>query len=137
MDENISLERKKLTPFDYVKSITDTKDDLMVDEQTEKWYVPFVVNMNLSTDPVCMIMANEMNTRPHIPNCGQYKFLMNAILKKKRYLKYPKGVVKMESLDIVKKYYNISTVKAIDVLSILTDEQVSVLQDRMDVGGKR
>ena len=28
---------KKLSPFDYLKSINDTKVDLMVDEESTKW----------------------------------------------------------------------------------------------------
>lgn len=135
MDDSVVTERKKPSPFDFVKSIIYTKINLMIDY--DKGYAPYVVNMNLSTDKGCMIMANEMNCRPHIPDIGQYLFLMNAIPKKKRYLKYPKSATKIEDLVVIEKYYQCNYNKCLEILSILTEQQLSILKEKMDVGGKR
>lgn len=135
MDESTEI-KKKLSPFDFIVTITDTKENLMKDGDNEKLYYPHIINMTLSSDLGCMIMANEMNTRPHIPNCGQYKFLLGAVIKKKRYLKFPKKQDEITNLDIVMKYYSYSTAKAMDVLSILTEAQIDILKTKMFIGGK-
>lgn len=136
MKADEQVKAKGLTPFDYVKSIVETKVDLMVDEITEKSYVPFVINMNLSTDKECLIMMNEMNTRPHLSKRQQYDFLLNSITKKKRYLKYPKSTGKLEHVDMIKEYFQYNTQKALEVLGILTEEQLSVIKTKMYCGGR-
>lgn len=133
MDE---VKQKAITPFDYIKSITETKVDLMLDESTEKAYVPFVINNGLSTDKECLIMVQELNIRSNIPKHAQYEFLLNMISKKKRYLKYPKSVAKSENLEIIQEYYRCNVQKAQEILSILNDEQISIIKTKMNRGGK-
>ena len=50
-------------PFDYVNQILYGKKDLIVDELTEKDYIPFLINRSLSYHKDCIIYANEMNRR--------------------------------------------------------------------------
>ena len=38
-------------------------------------------------------------------------------------------------MDIVCKYYDVSTSKAKDYLSLLTSEHIEVLNERMNIGG--
>ena len=127
---------KAITPFDYIKSITETKIDLMVDEAAEKAYVPFVINNGLSTDKECLIMVQELNVRSNIPKHAQYEFLLNMISKKKRYLKYPKSIAKSENLGIIQEYYQCNVQKAQEILSILNDDQISIIKTKMNRGGR-
>ncbi len=136
MSDDVPTKVKSLSPFDYVKSIVETKVDLMIDDATEKCYVPFVINTNLSTDKECLIIMNEMNTRPHIPKRQQYDFLLNSISKKKRYLKYPKSAAKLEHLDVIKEYFQYNTTRAIEALSLLTEDQIMVIKSKMYCGGR-
>jgi hypothetical protein len=131
------VKQKSLSPFDYIKSITETKSNLMVDDATEKAYVPFVINNGLSTDKECLIMVHEMNIRPNISKRMQYDFLLNMISKKRRYMKYPKSATKSENLGIIQEYYKCNSQKAFEILSILNDEQVSILRTKItNRGGK-
>ena len=50
-----------MTPFDYLNAINQSKENLIVDELSEKEYVPFVVNKGLSYFPDTILYANEMN----------------------------------------------------------------------------
>ena len=50
-----------MSPFDYLNSINMTKKNLMVDEQSEKDYVPFIVNRGLGYFQDTVLLANEMN----------------------------------------------------------------------------
>ena len=58
---------KKISPFDFANSIYN-KDNLMIDERTEKEYNPFIVNRAMGFGKDTCIAANEMNARPHLDN---------------------------------------------------------------------
>ena len=51
------------TPFDYVKAISTTKENMIVDDLTEREYNPFIVNRALSMGIDTVLQANEMNQR--------------------------------------------------------------------------
>ena len=42
--EDYVVKKKGISPFDFVKSIHDTKEDLMVDDWAEKQYSSFIIN---------------------------------------------------------------------------------------------
>ena len=65
------------TPFDYVKAISYTKEDMIVDDITEKDYNPFIVNRALSMGIDTVLQANEMNQRHHLSKKLQFDFLLN------------------------------------------------------------
>lgn len=71
-------------PFDYVNQILQGKKDLIVDDQTEKDYNPFIVNRALSYHFDCILFANEMNRRHFLNKKMQNSFLLNTIRSKKR-----------------------------------------------------
>ena len=81
---------KKISPFDFANSINYTKEDLIVDERTEKEYNPFIVNRAMGFGKDTIIAGNEMNARPHLDNKLQYDFLKSVVRKAKRYNKWLK-----------------------------------------------
>lgn len=127
---------KKLGPFDFLNSINDTKIDLMVDEESEKAYVPFIVNRGLSYFPDTALLANEMNVRCNISGKMQYAFLREVIRKKKRYSKWHKAIDN-DDIELIKKHYGYSTRKAIDVLPLLTKEDLDAIRAYHDEGGRK
>lgn len=138
VEEIIQEEDKKPTPtspFDYINSISHTKEDLMVDEWSEKNYPTFVVNKGLSFGADTVVQANEMNSRPHLDKKLQYQFLINTIRPKKRYNKWLKGQ-KFEAIELVKEYYGYSTEKARQALSILSQTQLDIIRTKLQKGGE-
>ena len=123
-----------ISPFEFLNSINYTKENLIVDDWSEKQYVPFIVNKGLSYSVDTAIQANEMNSRSHLDKSLQYQFLINIIRSRKRFNKWIKPH-KIEALDVVKEYYGYSNEKAKSVLSILTDEQVAHLKQKLKKGG--
>lgn len=123
-----------ISPFDFINAINYTKEDIMVDEWSEKQYVPYIVNRGLSFGPDTIIQANEMNSRPHLDGKLQFHFLINSIRKMKRFNKWIKSE-KIEALDIIKQYYGYSTEKARQVLPILTDDEIDQIKRKIDPGG--
>jgi hypothetical protein len=124
-------------PFDYVNEILYGKKNLIIDEQTEKDYVPFLVNRSLSYHFDCILYANEMNRRHFLDKKLQNSFLINTIRSKKRpFVKWGKSE-KHEDIECIKKIYGFSDIKAFEALRLLNDEQIQQLKEQTDVGGLR
>lgn len=124
-----------MSPFEYVKEIQVGKRDLIVDAQTEKDYVPFVVNKALSYELDCVIQANEMNRRHHADKKLQFHYLINIIRARKRsYHKWVKPETS-EAIDSIKLLFECSNRKAQEYLHILTDTQVELIIQKTDKGG--
>ena len=63
-----------MSPFDFVNSINYSKKNLMVDEQSEEEYIPFLTNRALSYFPDTILYAQEMNINGHIDKKLQYNY---------------------------------------------------------------
>lgn len=126
-----------MTPFDFVNQIMQGKKQLIVDELTEKEYVPFIVNKTLSYHKDCLMYVNEVNRRHFIDKKMQYDFLLNTIRSKKRpFIKWAKSE-KSEDIECIKQIYGFSDKKAYDALRLLNDEQIQKLKEKTDIGGLR
>lgn len=121
--------------FDYVNSINDTKQDLMVDDTSEKIYNSFTINRTFSYFKDTAVLANVMNQYHHLENKLQYHFLLNIIRKKKRFSKWMKPDVDRD-LEVVKEYYGYSNEKAKQVMGLLRKDQINVLRRKVNKGGK-
>ena len=122
-----------MNPFDFVKSITYTKKDIMHD-LNESEYEPFLVNRGLSYYQDCILYANEMNRRFELEVRLQYHYLLNTIRKRKRFAKWQKPL-KIDDLKIVMEYYQVSRAKAEEYLNILSENNIAVLRKKMNKGG--
>jgi hypothetical protein len=123
-----------ISPFDFVNAINFSKDALIVDDWSEKQYVPYIVNKALSYGADTVIPANEMNARPHLDKKLQFQFLINNIRPRKRYNKWIKAE-KIESIEVIKKYYGYSTEKARQVLPLLDQSMIDSLKQKLEKGG--
>ena len=126
--------QKAISPFDFANSIFQTKQNLIVDEWSEKQYNPFMVNRVLSMGLDTVLAANELNLRSEMPKKAQYEFLLEFVRPRKRYNKWVKAE-KNEDLDIVKKYFNYSGPKARAALRLLTSEDLDYIRDQLYTGG--
>ena len=122
-----------MNPFDFVKSITYTKQDIMHD-LNESEYESFLVNRALSYYQDCLLYANEMNRRFELESRLQYHYLLNTIRKRKRFAKWIKPE-KIDDLKIVMEYYQVSRAKAEEYLHILKKSQIEYLRKKMNRGG--
>lgn len=123
-----------ISPFDFINAIHYSKEELIVDDWSEKQYSPYVVNKGLSYGPDTVIFANEMNYRPFLDKKLQFQFLINTIRSKKRFNKWIKAE-KIEAMEIVKEYYGYSTEKARQALSILSSDDVHHIKEKLKKGG--
>lgn len=126
-----------MNPFDYVNSILFDKKNLIVDEASEKSYVPFLSNRALSYHKDTIFYAQEMNLAPHLPKKLQFQYLINTIKPIKR--KRSKWGKKLDNADIdaVMQYYGYSYKKALSTISVLTKDQLKIIRKRIEKGGAK
>jgi hypothetical protein len=86
--EDYKVKKKAISPFDFANSINYSKENMMVDEWSEKQYNAFIINKSMSHGMDTVIAANEMNSRPHLDVKMQYDFLRSIVRKKKRFNKW-------------------------------------------------
>ena len=124
-----------MSPFDYVNAILQNKKQMIVDDLTEKDYIPFLVNRSLSYHSDCIMYANEMNRRHFLDKKLQNDFLINTVRSRKRpFAKWVKSE-KSEDIACVKLVYGLSDSKAREALRLLSDEQIQLLKEKTDTGG--
>jgi len=117
---------------DWLNSITFTKEDL---SEHISDYPAFIVNRILGADRSLCALVNEINIRPTMLPIMQYKFLLYAVPKRKRFNPYLKKE-KNESLDLIKEYHSVNTEKAKEYLEVLDTEQIQEIKRRLFKGGK-
>lgn len=126
-----------MSPFDFINAITHSKDATIIKQpQAEKDYKSFIINRGLAYFHDTVLQANEMNRRPSIPKDWQFSYLLNSITKKKRFSKWAEKTQKDEYLEMVMQYYDYSKQKAMVALSILTDEQLAMIKQKFEKGGR-
>ena len=123
-----------MSPFEYIKAINESKEDIMIDSISEKKYSPFIVNRGLSFFMDTIFQINEMNRSYHLDSRLQFDYLLNSIRKKKRYSKWLKPE-KLDNLEIVKEYYGFGNEKAKDALKIISEEQLGYIRTKLNQGG--
>ena len=124
-----------MNPFNYVTSINDTKQDIMEDDIAERNYNSFVINRSLSYFSDTVGLANVVNQYHHLDNKLQYHFLINIIRKRKRFSKWMKPETESD-IEVVKEYYGYSNEKARQVLSLLSPEQITIIKQKVNKGGR-
>src|SRR6056300_1019086 len=125
-----------MSPFDYLNAINSSKQDLMVDDLAEKDYNSFMVNRGLSYFPDTVLASNEMNRYHQIDSRLQFDFLINIIRKRKRFSKWDKKKIDGD-VEVIKEYYGYSNAKALQVLSLLTPDQLKDLHKKVNKGGRK
>ena len=124
-----------MNPFEFVKAISYSKKDIMIDDLIEQEYNSFIINRALSYYPDTILYANEMNKNHHLDGRLQFDFFINIIKKRKRFSPWLKAT-EIENLDVIKEYYGYSNEKAKSVLSLFNNKQIENLKHRIYKGGR-
>ena len=123
-------------PFEWLKSVTHNKNDIMVDDITEKQYNSFMVNRGLSYHQDTVLLANEMNRASHLDNRLQYDFLLKTIRSRKRFSKWHKKSASAD-IDVIKQYYGYSDAKAESVADLISADDIKAMKSQLSQGGKK
>lgn len=127
----------KLELKDWLDSIYNTKEDLMQKyPECKNQYPAFIVNRIMAGHIDCILAAQEMNKRYTLPPEMQYKFYLNSIRKQKRFSPFIKKS-KLDNVQYIMDYYNVSLAKAEDYLKILNIEEVQSIKNQLNKGGAK
>jgi hypothetical protein len=78
-----------------------------------------------------------MNRRHFLDKKLQNSFLINTVRSRKRpFAKWVKSE-KSEDLQCIKKYFNYSDMRALEVLPLLSENQIQELKEKTESGGLR
>lgn len=118
--------------FDFVNDISYKKEHILKDN--EDIYNSFIVNRAFSLYKDTIFISNEANKLSSLDKDMQYDYLFNKVTKQKRWSKWPKKD-KNDDLKCVQQYYKYSVDKARFALSILTDDQLAIIKNKLKQGG--
>jgi len=119
---------------DIIPSIQQTKK-VVITQENERDYVPFVVNRSISFHMDMVMPANQMNLQPSTDNLLQYHYLLNTVRAYKRpFQKWQKREI-IENLEAVKEYFGYSNEKAKEALTILSNAQIEEIKKSLNKGG--
>lgn len=124
-------------PFDYVNAINSHKDIIRQSESpelSEKHYSPFHVNKAMSYFPETVMYANEMNIHHFIDKKLQNDYYLNTIRAGKRFSKWHKSEQNV-SIDVIQEYYKVSHNRAVEILKVLTQQQIDHIKTKVIKGG--
>ena len=122
---------------DYLKAINVSKEPLMdtEDELWEKKYPAFIVNICLAPFPDTIQLVNEINQYHHLDKKLQFDILLNSLRSRQRFTPWMKAR-KLKNLEYVKEFYGYNNEKAKVALTILNDEQISAIKQKINKGGR-
>lgn len=109
---------KEKTIWDFINSINNK--NYIWDENSEKIFQPYIVNMAFSYYEDTIFFANEMNKFQNISKKQLYDFYFYGVSKKKRWSKWIKNEKNNEFILEIAKLYNVSYDKAVDIEHIIS-----------------
>lgn len=115
-------------------SILQNKKNVFMDENYSD-YNAFIINRALSYHNDCLPYVAELSMLPHLDKDMQYLYLLNSIRPMKRDFKKWQKIEEDKKIENIKKCFGYSNKKAKEVLSILTQKQISEIDEKMDKGG--
>lgn len=126
------------TPFDFIKSVSQTKKDLIKSDdhpdQIEKLYNGYLVNRGFSYFEDTILHANEMNMHPILFKDAQYRYYMGALRSRNRYSKWHKAE-NNKDLDMIQEYYQCNRTVAKQYMKVLSEADLKIINNKMAKGG--
>ena len=115
-------------PWEYVKSISETKENIITNAETEEMYNPYMINKSLSYFPDTILYAQDMNLFYNLDKKLQYDYLINTIKPRRRWSgAWPKSI-KDDDIELIQQMFNVNSKKALSIKSILTKQQIAELR---------
>lgn len=124
---------KKKSPFDVINHICTSKES-DYEDIGDSDYNAFMVNRGLSYFPDTVFPANEMNQRYNLPKKLQYEYLMNSMVKKKRFSRWASNK-KDKEIQLVSEWFGVSLSKAQSIQKLLTKVDIDLIEQKLSKGG--
>ena len=112
--------------FDYLKSLTERKEDLdFDDDEVRKGYQPFLINRFISMSEVFIPLVNEIN-KFEVPKNVHFKYFFSTIPKRKQFFKYIKKKKDLSLVEkkLIAKYFEVGLNEAEKYIQLLDESQI-------------
>ena len=120
---------------DWLESINQSKRNLIRENpELESSYPSWIVNKALSSFTDSILFANEMNMNWQIDKRMQYDFYINSLRPRRRFSPWSKKE-SIEYLEDIKEYYGYSYTKSLEVLRILSKDDLEKIRKLLHKGG--
>ena len=130
------MNNKPVTLWDFVNQISYGKNRDILDYSTRSKYSIFMINRAFSQHIDTVLYAQEMNLKPLIDKEMHFDFMVSSIRSRKRFGKWAKADPNKD-LEMIQTYYNFNIEKSLDVLKILSSDQLEYIRNKMDHGGTK
>jgi len=78
--------------------------------------------------------ANEINQAKHIDSILQNDYYLNSVRSGKRFSKWAKPIENSD-IESIQEYYKVSYMKALDIIKVLSREQIDLIKTKIIKGG--
>lgn len=124
------MAEKAYTIFDILTDISLNKTGkFRGTPEFQKTYNVFMINRFLSMCADTAHFAHAMGHYSNIPQDIQYQFYLGVIPTQRRFFQYQKAEEKNDNLKLIEKYFDCNPVRAKEILSILSEEQIQQISE--------
>jgi len=123
------------SPFDYLDSINETKEDIMTPDNESK-YNSYLINHYMSGRIDTVFHAVRISSYPFLDKRLQYDYLRHAVRRKKRRVKWIKAE-QVENIKLIQQYYKCNISRAKEALEVLSTEKINEIKEFLDIGGTK
>lgn len=125
---------KEIKLFDYYNAMTQKSEIDLSNIDDNKSFSSFVLIRFLSQNQGDTLVANEINSRPHMDNRLKMDFFINTL--RKRYRKASGFKYQIpQDIELIMEFYNYSQSKAKEIRSLFNDEDMDKLRLLTNKGG--
>lgn len=122
-EEVIDIKVEKPSPFSFVSNIANKKYPESLDG-----YLPYIINLAFSQRKDTVFYANEVNKYHALPDKAQFDFYFHGLPKKNLFAKWAKAE-KVENIESVKTYFNVSSSVAKEYIKTLKKDQLKAITE--------
>lgn len=120
---------------DYLKSINETKKDILInDKDAEDSYPQYVVTKTLSYHVDTILFANEVNKAKSLNNLQHYHCLLYSIRQGKRFARWSKPDEDDKIIEAIMKVNQCSRERALEQVKLLNDDGKQYFLKRTEQG---
>lgn len=126
--------------IEFLKAINTSKTNPIREaydpSEAEKEYKPFIINRFMSYHIDTILFANDMNMFSNLDPQMQFEYYLHAVRNRKRFAKWMKPE-KVEDIELIKEYFRYNSIRAREVLPLLSEKDLDYIRMKCDNGESR
>lgn len=129
IEEEYTEPEEKVTIFDIINDISNhgnyVESYYDLNKILPTAFNSFMLIKAFSNFQDTILLANELNRKPDIPDEMKWRFLKETVTKRKRYSKWFKSLEDEEPISLLAKYYDCSVNEMRKNISVMNKEKIN------------